>query len=150
MTGTTDHGIEIDREIPAPSPAVFAAWTQPESFARWFGGPEVDVPQDGLDLVAEPGRAWRARMVLPDGASIDWIGEFLEVVPAQRLVLTISDRPEAESRARILVELSPEGAGTRMHFSQETPGFTTEQQEGVLAGWQAFLEELAREAIARA
>lgn len=150
MTGITDEGIEIDRDVPAPPSAVFAAWTQPAAFARWFGGPEVDVPEDGLDLVAEPGRTWRARMVLPEGTTLDWVGEFLEVVPAQRIVLTISDRPEGAARARILVELSPTELGTRMHFAQETPGFTSEQQEGVLAGWQGFLDELARVAISRA
>jgi uncharacterized protein YndB with AHSA1/START domain len=32
-------------------------------------------------------------MVLPDGNTIDWTGEFLEVVPDRRLVLTMTDRP---------------------------------------------------------
>ena len=39
------------------------------------------------------GRAWSATMVLPDGNTIDWTGEFLEVVPDRRLVLTMTDRP---------------------------------------------------------
>lgn len=148
MTGTTSEGIEIDLVIPASPAAVFAAWTAPESFARWFGGPQVEVPRDSLDLLAEAGRTWRARMLLPDGASIDWVGEFLDVVPDRRLVLTISDQPGAAQRARIDIDLEAVEGGTRMRFAQETPGFTPEQQEQVLAGWQGFLDELAREAIA--
>ena len=142
MTGIIEGGIEIDRDFAAPPAAVFAAWTTAAHFARWFGGREVQVPLDGLDYVAEPGRTWSAQMILPDGHTIDWTGEFLEVVPDDRFVFTLTDRPAEPARARIVVELSPIPGGTRMRFSQETPGFSPEQQEGVLAGWQTFLDEL--------
>jgi len=101
------------------------------------------VPLDSLDFVAEPGRTWTAQMILPDGTTIDWTGEFIEVVPNERLVFTITDRPAEPARARIVVELTPTADGTRMHFTQETPGFSPEQQAGVLAGWQSFIDELA-------
>lgn len=121
---------------------MFTAWTAPEHFARWFGGKDVQVPLDGLDFVAEPGRTWTAQMVLPDGDTIDWTGEFVEVVPHTRLVFTITDKPSEEGRARVVVELTPIDGGTHMHFTQETPGFTPEQQDGVLHGWQGFMDEL--------
>jgi len=148
MTGITEGGIEIDRDFAAPPAAVFAAWTTAQHFARWFGGGEVQVPLDALDYVAEPGRTWSAQMILPDGGTIDWAGEFLEVVPDERLVLTMTDRPAEPTQARIVVELTPIDGGTRMHFRQETPGFSPEQQEGVLAGWQTFIDELERIAAA--
>lgn len=144
MTGTTAEGIEIERDFAAPPAAVFAAWTTPRHFARWFGGNDVEVPLDSLDLVAEPGRSWTARMVLPDGSTIDWAGDFIEVVPDERLVFTITDRPAEPGRAVIVVELSAIPGGTRMRFTQETPGFSPAQQAGVLAGWQAFIDELER------
>lgn len=147
MTGTTADGIVIDRDFPAPPAAVFAAWTTPAHFARWFGGKGVQVPLDSLDFVAEPGRVWRAQMVLPDDNTVDWTGEFIEVAPDERLVLTITDRPAEPGRARIVVELTPIQTGTRMRFTQQTPGFTPEQQAGVLAGWQGFLDELERIAV---
>ncbi|MGE3277151.1 MAG: SRPBCC domain-containing protein [Vicinamibacterales bacterium] len=148
MTGTTEGGIRIDRDFAATPAAVFAAWTTPESFARWFGGDAVQVPLDSLDFVAEPGRPWRARMVLPDGHTIDWAGDFIEVVPDERLVFTITDRPAEPGRARIVVQLVAIPGGTRMHFTQETPGFSPEQQAGVLAGWQGFIDVLERIATA--
>lgn len=150
MTGTTADGIVIDRDFAAPPAAVFAAWTTAEHFARWFGGPDVQVPLESLDFVAEPGRTWTAQMVLPDGNTIDWTGDILEVVPDTRLVLTITDRPAEPERARIVVELAARDGGTRMRFTQETPGFTPEQQAGVLAGWQGFMDELERIATAEA
>jgi len=81
------------------------------------------------------------------GTTIDWTGEFIEVVPDRRLVLTMTDHPAEPARARIVVELTAIAGGTRMHFAQETPGFSPEQQEGVLAGWQSFVDELERIAV---
>lgn len=148
MTSIAAEGIELHRDFAAPPAAVFAAWTTPQHFARWFGGPQVDVPLDLLDFAAEPGRTWVARMVLPDGNAIDWTGEFIEVVPVERLVLTITDRPAESARARIVVELTATPIGTHMHFTQETPGFTPEQQQAVIAGWQSFMDELEQIATA--
>lgn len=148
MTGITPDGIEIDRDIAAPASAVFAVWTTPEQFAQWFGGKDVQVPLETLDFVAEPGRAWTAQMVLPDSATIDWAGEFVEIVPEERVVFTLTDRPADPARATVVVELTAIADGTRMHFSQETPGFTPEQQAGVLAGWQTFGDEIERLATA--
>lgn len=143
MTGITEDGIEIDREFAASPEAVFAAWTTPESFSRWFGGREVTVPLDGLDYRAEAGRPWSAMMVLPDGNTIDWAGEFLEVDPPSRLVMTLTDRPAVAERAVLTVELTPTAAGTRLVMTQQTPGFTDEQRLGTIAGWQTFLDVLS-------
>jgi uncharacterized protein YndB with AHSA1/START domain len=143
MTGiTTDTGIEIDRDFAAAPADVFAAWTTPEAFARWFGGDQVQVPLDSFDYRAEKGRSWSATMMLPDGNTIAWTGEFVEVSPVSRLVLTMTDQPAAEGRATITVDLTATEAGTRMRFTQTTPGFTAEQREGVLAGWQGFMDVL--------
>jgi uncharacterized protein YndB with AHSA1/START domain len=142
VTTITSGGIEIDRDFAASPEAVFAAWTTPHHFAQWFGGKSVQVPPDSLDFVAEAGRTWRAQMLLLDGSTMDWTGEFIEVVPDERLVFTITDRPTEPARATIVVELTAIPDGTRMHFTQETPGFSREQQEGALAGWQSFIDEL--------
>jgi uncharacterized protein YndB with AHSA1/START domain len=140
VTGTTDDGIEIDREFEALPSAVFAAWTTPESFARWFGGRGVEVPMNRLDYRAEVGRAWSATMVLPDGNTIDWAGEFIVVDPPSRLVMTLTDSRAGGLRAVLTVDLTPTPTGTRMRMTQQTPGFTVEQREDTIAGWLTFLD----------
>ena len=144
MTGITPRGIEIDRDFAAPPEKVFTALTAPQHFAQWFGGPDVEVPQHTLNFVAEPGKTWNAQMVLPDGNTIDWTGDFLEVTASERLVFTMTDRPADPGRAKLVIELTANADGTRMHFTQETPGFSPEQQAQVLAGWQSFIDELER------
>jgi uncharacterized protein YndB with AHSA1/START domain len=142
MTGITPEGFEIDRDFAAPPAAVFAAWTTAEHFARWFGGKDVQVPADRLDYEPAVGRAWSATMVLPDGHTIDWAGEFLEVVRDKRLVFTMTDQPAKPSRLAITVEFSPTASGTHMHMTQEAPDFTAEQREATIAGWQTFFDVL--------
>lgn len=135
--------IEIERDIAASPEAVFDAWTTPESFAQWFGTRAVDVPTDRLDFVAEEGRPWSATMVLPDGNTIDWTGEFREVTRPARLEFTITDQPADPARAAVTVDLTETDEGTHLLMTQETPGFTEEQREGLIGGWNAFLDVLA-------
>lgn len=56
--------------------------------------------------------------------------------------------PGDPDRARIVDDLTAIPGVTRMRFTRETPGFSSEQQEGVLAGWQTLLDELERVAAA--
>jgi uncharacterized protein YndB with AHSA1/START domain len=142
MTGITADGIEIDREFSAPPAEVFAAFTLPEHFARWFGGKDVFVPAERLTFDAVEGREWRATMVLPDGNTIDWAGAFVEVSPVNRLVLTMTDQPTDPARATVAIDLSPTGSGTRMRMSQTTPDFPDAAREALLAGWQSFFDEI--------
>ncbi|MGH3175089.1 MAG: SRPBCC family protein [Streptosporangiaceae bacterium] len=142
MTGITPEGFEIDRDFAAPPSAVFAAWTTAEHFARWFGGKDVQIPADRLHYKPTAGRAWSATMVLPDGNTIDWTGQFLEVVPDKRLVLTMTDQPGEPGRLAITVEFSPTASGTHMHMTQEAPDFTDEQRTATIAGWQTFFDVL--------
>lgn len=66
MTGITPEGFEIDRDFAAPPAAVFAAWTSPEHFARWFGGKDAQVPADRLDFEATEGTHMRMTQAAPD------------------------------------------------------------------------------------
>ena len=81
-------------------------------------------------------------MVLPDGNTIDWTGEFLEVVPDKRLVFTMTDQPGEPGRLAITVESPPTASGTHMHMTQEAPDFTPEQRKATIVGWQTFLDVL--------
>ena len=132
-TTATAEGITITRAFDAPPEAVFAAWTDPEQFGQWFGGSETTCEDVVFDV--RPAGTWRATMVLPDGNRINWIGEYVEVDPPTRLVLTMADDPATTAREVITVELSNVDGGTHMLFTQ-TGGHNTEQRYAEAAhGW---------------
>ncbi|MBP6683944.1 MAG: SRPBCC domain-containing protein [Leucobacter sp.] len=145
MTGVTQTGIEIDRTTSAQPEAVFAALSEPESFASWFGGVDVDVPADQLSFAAVEGGSWRATMVLPDGNTIDWRGTFVRVDPPSRFDLTLTDMPGADA-PEVLVTFSvfPADGGAALRMTQDTPDFPHEQKAATLEGWQVFLDEVLR------
>lgn len=143
MTGLTPDGFVIDRHINAVPDDVFTAWTTAEYFARWFGGSAVDVPLETLNYELQEGGVWSATMILPDGHTIDWAGDFVTVTRPERLVLTLTDQPDAPERLTVTVSLTEAAGGTDMNVAQEAPGFTAEQREATIAGWQSFFDELA-------
>ena len=143
MTGITAEGFEIDRDFAASPAEVFKAWSTAEAFAHWFGGKDVEVPLDRLRYEPVVGGTWSATMVLPDGNTIDWAGTFLEIVPDERFVLTMTDRPAEPTQLAITVELAPTAEGTHMRMTQQAPGFSPEQREATIAGWQTFFDAMA-------
>jgi uncharacterized protein YndB with AHSA1/START domain len=94
MTLTTDFAenaptIKMTRVYDAPRPLVWAASTQPEHIARWWGGPGFSSPVCEIDL--RPGGLWNHVMRFPDGFELKMQFVFLEVVKQERLVWQHSD-----------------------------------------------------------
>jgi uncharacterized protein YndB with AHSA1/START domain len=133
-------GISITRVFDAPREAVWAAWTTPEGFAQWYG-----LEGSGLrDVVMDvrPGGTWSATMIIPDG-SIPWRGEYREVVPPERLVLTITDEPDNPNMDTVTVILNDLGGRTEMVFNQDGKYLPRELHEGAREGWGTFFDRLA-------
>src|SRR3954471_12729193 len=86
----TADGLTITRVFDAPRQLVWDAWTRPEHFAQWFGGKDAEVPAETLSFDVRPGGRWNAVMHT-QGMEIPWLGQFLEVAPPARLVLTMED-----------------------------------------------------------
>lgn len=145
MTGVTKTGIEIDRTTEASPEAVFAALSDAASFASWFGGPDVEVPEDRLAFEAVEGGDWHATMVLPDGNTIDWRGSFVRVDAPTRFDFTLTDMPgSAAPEVLVTVAVYPADGGAALHMTQDTPDFPHEQKVATLDGWQVFLDEVLR------
>lgn len=136
-------GIEIVREIPATQQAVFDALVLPEAFSQWFGGSAVEVPLETLNYVAEPGRSWSATMVLPDANRIQWAGEFVRVVPPHAVEMTLTDRPDDPERAPLFFGVVASPVGSSLTMRQVTPGFSEEQKQATMAGWNTFIDVIA-------
>ncbi len=139
-TTATAEGITIARVFAAPREAVFAAWTDPAQFGQWFGGSETTCEDVVFDV--RPAGTWRATMVLPDGNRINWVGEYVEVDPPNRLVLTMADQPPNPLREVITVELSEVDGGTQMLFTQTGGNNSEEGYTGAAHGWNLFFDAM--------
>jgi uncharacterized protein YndB with AHSA1/START domain len=143
-----EQGITITRVFDAPRERVWKEWTEPESFADWFGGSESEVPLSTVSMDVRPGGSLRATMFADSGRrEIHWKGEYREVVEPERLVFTLSDQPadqpEGDAYELITVVLTDLGDGrTEMLFHQRGR-LSAEVYRRAEEGWSTFFDRIA-------
>jgi uncharacterized protein YndB with AHSA1/START domain len=137
-------GIAITRIFDAPRERVWQEWTEPDRFADWFGGPTSAVPLSTVSMDVTPGGSWRLTMFAEPGRrEINWKGEYLEVVEPERLVFTVTDRPDEEAEELVIVQLTDLGDGrTEMAFEQRGGGLSAEEYERAGKGWSGFFDRI--------
>lgn len=136
--------VVVTRTFTAPRELVFEAWTKPEHFSVWFGTDAVDVPLDTLALDVRVGGAWKATMLLPDGNQINWVGEYTEVDPPERLAFTMTDDPANPSDVPIVVVFAEVAGGTEMTLTQLAGDFTQEQIDATIMGYNGFFDAMEK------
>ena len=138
-----EPGLSITRVFDAPRELVWKEWTEPERFAAWYGGHQAEVPLSTVSMDVRPGGRFEATMFYgPTRFEINWKGEYLEVVEPERLVFTISDRPEEDQYELIVVVLTDLGEGrTEMAFEQHGR-MSPEEYEHAGSGWTTFFDRL--------
>lgn len=82
VTTTGERGVHIERVVAAPPDRVWAAYTEPDLLAQWWGrGNRLDIEKWEL------GRGGHWRFVEHhDGGTAGFEGRFREVTPMERLV----------------------------------------------------------------
>jgi uncharacterized protein YndB with AHSA1/START domain len=85
VTTPSDLEIVLTRSFDAPRELVFEAHTKPEHIKRWWGPRAFDMPVCEMDF--RPGGAWRY-VHWADGEEYAFHGEYLEIVPPEKIVWT--------------------------------------------------------------
>ena len=139
-----DNVISANRTFHVSPQRAYDAWTTPEQFAYWFGTDQVTIPLDTVKMDLRPGGKWAAQMHLPDGNVINWVGEYRELDPGNRIAMTITDQPDDPAQALLEVDFNPESDGdTNVAITQEAPGFSAEQIKQTEAGYNSFFDSMA-------
>jgi uncharacterized protein YndB with AHSA1/START domain len=86
VTLPTDEQILITRAFDAPKHLVYQAWTTPELVKRWWNAKRGEVTVAEIDL--RVGGTWRYVMIADNGFEVGFHGEYLELVPNERIVST--------------------------------------------------------------
>ena len=136
LTLPSEREIRFTRLFPAPRCLVFGAWTQPEHVCEWWGQKGSILTVCEIDL--RPGGQWRYLELAADGNEYPFRGEYIEVMPPERLVHTFvfDVEPFRARPAVVTVAFDEEGTGTRM---TETMVFETveDRDETIRSGMES-------------
>jgi uncharacterized protein YndB with AHSA1/START domain len=106
---SVEHGtFTLERVYPAPPARVFAAWSDPEAKAQWFGGEDfsLDFRVGGTETNA--------------GGPYRYEATYRDIVPDERIVYTtvMSKDSRLMSVSLASIEFATEGDGTRLTLTE--------------------------------
>ena len=142
ITLPSDTEIQQERMFDAPRELVFNAYTQADILPRWWGPRGYTTRVDALDL--RPGGKWRFVQHDPEGNEFAFHGEYLEIVPPERLVATFEFEPQAGHIATETTTLEDFGSQTKLTAIMRFA--TQEDRDGML---EAGMEQGATESMDR-
>ncbi|MEA2380805.1 MAG: hypothetical protein QOH72_776 [Solirubrobacteraceae bacterium] len=109
------------------------------------------MPIATVAMDVRPGGAWRATMFSGrERREIRWAGQYREVAPPERLVLTISDRPGEDDGELLIVVLADLGDGRTEMVLEQHGTLPPAVYDAARNGWGAFFDRLAERLAAGA
>ncbi len=137
-----DLELVVTRTFDAPPSTVFKAWSQPELFQRWWMPKSVSsVSLVSCDLDVRTGGKYRLEFSTGGSDTMAFYGQYLEVVPNERIVWT---NDEGEEGAITTVTFVDQGGKTLLTFHEIYPSKEAleEALQGSAAGLPEQLEQL--------
>ena len=107
-----DDQILIEREFAAPAHLVWRAVTEPELVKRWWHANRGEVLSCEIDL--RVGGKWRYVAKPHEGEEFAFYGEFLEIVPEEKIVQTEIFAPFPDDGATNTMTLTESGGVTTL------------------------------------
>ena len=146
---TATNTVEIERIFDAPVELVWQMWTNPEHFKNWYGPEGLQIPVAEMDA-----RVGGKRFVgMEMGSTKMWfVGEYIEVVPNERLVYTDSfadengnkvDTGDEPSASTVTVILEDLGGRTKMTMTHANLPGGKGARNGAQAGWSQSFDKMA-------
>jgi len=136
--------VEINWTFEAPREEIWREWTEPDRFADWYGGPDFEIPLDTVSMDVREGGKWKLVMIIGP-REVHWDGEYIEVNEPERLVFTVSDRPDQDLYDLCTVELTDLGPDrTEMLFQQSGGHRPAESYRRAKEGWGRMFEYLGK------
>lgn len=140
VTGN-EPGLRIRRVLPASPRRVYAALTDPDLLARWWGPKGFTCPS--IEFEPRVGGSYRIAMQPQGGELFHLVGEFREVKPPACLAFTFVWDPADPDDRETLAELAlrDERGGTEITLTQGP--FATEDRKRLHEdGWIESLDRL--------
>jgi uncharacterized protein YndB with AHSA1/START domain len=105
--------IQTHRVIPFPPERVYAAFANSKTLATWWGPDGFTNEFEVFEF--KPGGRWKFTMIAPNGARYANLSVFLELKPAEKVVI----RHECAPFFTLTVTLEPQAAGTLLRWQEQ-------------------------------
>ena len=134
--------LELERILPADRGRVFAAFSDAEQLAQWWGPAGFEIPAIAFD--PRVGGSYRIEMKPPEGDPFALIGEFRSVEPPDRLTFGfVWEQPDPDD-VDMVADLSFEDRGESTRLALRQRPFRTEARRRLhREGWSETLDKLA-------
>ena len=133
--------LTLKRRIDALPEKVYAAWTDPEKIARWFGPAQVKAGSVSADIDLRVGGRYRISFEAGNGEFFQVDGVYLEVTPNARIAFSWAWHSTPERQSQVTVSLQPDGGGTLLTLHHEQ-FFDEAARDGHARGWSELLDKL--------
>ena len=133
--------LTLKRRLNAAPEKVYAAWTEPEKLAKWFGPSETIDGSVSAELNVRVGSRFRVSFKTVDGERHEVGGVYQEVVPNERLVFSWAWHSTPERESLVTISLRAEGDGTMLTLTHEK-FFDEAARTGHQRGWTGTLDKL--------
>ena len=145
--------LQLTRVFDAPRELVFAAWTDANQFAQWFGAAACGGSSlRSVKVDARIGGKYRLQVQKPDGEFFTSVGVYREVKPSEKLVFTwqfekdgsSDDYEEVEPPEMLVtVEFKARGQQTELTLTHEKFA-SVESRDRHNEGWIRCLDSLGK------
>ena len=132
----SDREMVISRTCDASVSAVFAAWTTPALFRRWWVPKSMGVPLLLCEMDARTGGSYRLEFGQDASNVFAFFGTYLEVMPEKRLVWTNDEGPDG---AVTTVTFAADGGKTLLTFHERYP--TRQTLDDAMVGMESAMPE---------
>jgi uncharacterized protein YndB with AHSA1/START domain len=133
--------LTLTRRLRARPEKVYAAWTDPQNLAQWFGPTSARPGSVKAELDVRVGGRYRISFENDDGEYFEVGGLYREVVPNARLVFTWAWHSTPERESLVTIDIKQDAAGTLMIFNHAQ--FTDETaRDNHKKGWSEFFDRM--------
>lgn len=139
---TEPDALVLRRRYAATADVVFDLWTRPELLAKWFR-PSPEFTHHFVEVDARVGGRYRVAFESPEG-QVDVVGgEYLEIVPAERLVFSWMWEPPNEHagiESSVTVEFQEVDGETELVVIHQLTDPVMRERHG--EGWTGALDQI--------
>jgi uncharacterized protein YndB with AHSA1/START domain len=133
--------LTLKRRLNAPPAKIYAAWTDPQKIAHWFGPSTVKAGSLRAETDLHVGGRFRISFDGENGEYFEVGGVYREIVPNARLVFSWAWHSTPERESQVTVQLKPDGAGTLLTLIHEQ-FFDEAARDNHARGWNELLDKL--------